>query len=142
MTTSTSGGGQLADDAFDLVGDVRDDLDGFAEVLAAALLVDDRLVDLAGGVVAVAGERAVGEAFVVAEVEVGLAAVVEHVDFAVLVGAHRARIDVDVRVELLHADCEAAGFEQHADGGAGESLSEGANDAAGDEDVFGHFLRC
>ena len=32
----------------DLVGDVRDDLDGVAEVLAAPLLGDDLVVDLAG----------------------------------------------------------------------------------------------
>jgi hypothetical protein len=38
---------------FDLVGDVRDDLHGGAEVLAAALLGDDRLVDAAGGEVVV-----------------------------------------------------------------------------------------
>ena len=44
-----------------------------------------------------------------AQVEVGLAAVVEHVDFAVLVGAHRARIDVDVRIELLHPHASARG---------------------------------
>ena len=33
---------------FDLVGDVRDDLDRRAEVVAAPLLFDDRLVDLTG----------------------------------------------------------------------------------------------
>ncbi len=47
-----------------------------------------------------------GESFVVAEVEVGLGPVVEDVDLAVLVRRHRSRIDVDVRVELLHADAE------------------------------------
>ena len=42
-----------ARDAFlDLVGDVRDDLDGAAEVVAAALLGDDALVDAPGGDVA------------------------------------------------------------------------------------------
>ena len=91
MTTSTSSVGQLADGRLDLVGDVRDDLHGLAQVLAAALLLDDRQVDLAGGVVAVAGQRGVGEPLVVAQVEVGLGAVVEHVDLAVLVGAHGAR---------------------------------------------------
>ena len=77
MTTSTSSAASLRDARLDLVGDVRDDLDGLAEVVAAAFLLDDRLVDLAGGEVAVAGERGVGEAFVVAEVEIGLGAVVE-----------------------------------------------------------------
>ena len=73
-----------------------------------------------------------------AQVEVGLAAVVEHVDFAVLVGAHRAGIDVDVRIELLHADPQSAMLQQHADRRAGQSLAERADDAAGDKDVFGH----
>ena len=36
-----------ADAVLDLVGDVRDDLDGLAEVVAAPLLLDDGLVDLA-----------------------------------------------------------------------------------------------
>ena len=93
MRTSTSGlfVGDLADAGLDLVGDVGDELDGLAEVVAAALLADDGVEDLAGGQVVDAGEDAGGEALVVAEVEVGLGAVVEHVDLAVLVGRHGAR---------------------------------------------------
>ena len=73
-----------------------------------------------------------------AQVEIGFAAVVEHVDLAVLVGAHRARIDVDVRIELLHADRQSALFQQHADRGAGQSLAQRADHAAGDENMLGH----
>src|SRR5262249_20226768 len=73
------------------------------------------------------------------EVEVGLGAIVENVDFAVLVGAHGAGIDVDVRVELLQPDAEPTSFEEHTDGGAGQPLAERAYDAAGDEDVLGHL---
>ena len=40
--------GRVADARLDLVGDVRNDLHGGAEVLAAPLLRDDRLVDAAG----------------------------------------------------------------------------------------------
>ena len=80
-----------ADAVLDLVGDVRDDLHGAAEVVAAPLLLDHRQVDLAGGPVVVAGRHLVGEALVVAQIEVGLGAVVGHVDLAVLVRAHRAR---------------------------------------------------
>jgi hypothetical protein len=50
----------------------------------------------------------------VAEVEVGLGAVVEHEHLAVLERVHRARIDVDVRVELLEGDAEVAGLEERA----------------------------
>ena len=108
ITTSTSSSASLRMHGLDLVGDVRNHLHGLAQELAAPLLVDHRQVDLAGGVVRVARQRAVGEPLVVAQVEVGLAAVVQHVDFAVLVGAHRAGIDVDVRVELLHPHPQAA----------------------------------
>jgi hypothetical protein len=46
MTTSTSLGLAMQPHALlDLVGDVRDDLDGAAEVVAAALAPDDRVVD-------------------------------------------------------------------------------------------------
>jgi len=40
--------GDARDVGFDLVGDVRDHLNGRPEVGAAALLLDDRLVDLTG----------------------------------------------------------------------------------------------
>ena len=44
--------GRLRDEpdaALDLVGDVRDHLDGAAQVVAPALAADDRVVDRAGG---------------------------------------------------------------------------------------------
>ena len=75
------------DPLLDLVGDVRDDLDGAAEVVAAALLGDDRLVDPAGGDVGELGQVLVDEPLVVAEVEVRLGAVVGDEDLAVLVRA-------------------------------------------------------
>ena len=91
-------------------------------------------------IVAVAAQGGVGEALVMAQVEVGLGAVVEDVDLAVLVGAHGAGIDVDVGIELLQADAQAAVLQQHADGGTGQPLAQGADHAAGDEDVLGHEL--
>ena len=92
MTTSTSLGlGDQPDALLDLVGDVRDDLDGAAEVVAAALAPDDRVVDAAGGDVRRARRVRVREALVVAEVEVGLGAVLGDEDLAVLVRRHRAR---------------------------------------------------
>ena len=79
-----------------------------------------------------------GEPLVVAEVEVGLGAVVQHVDLAVLVRAHGPRVDVDVRVELLEPHPQPALLQDHADRGAGQSLAERAHDAARHEDVLGH----
>ena len=72
------------------------------------------------------GERDVDEALVVPEVEVGLAAVVGDEHLAVLEGVHRARVDVDVRVELLHRDPEAPGLQQPPERGGGEALARGS----------------
>ena len=130
--------GDAHDALLDLVGDVRDDLDRAAEVVAAALLGDDRLVDAAGGDVAELGQVLVDEALVVAQVEVGLGAVVGDEDLAVLVRRHRARVDVDVRIELEDGDGEAAGLEQPPDAGGGDAFAEGGGDASGHKDILRH----
>ena len=117
MTTSTSSAARRRDAALDLVGDVRDDLHGLAEVVAPALGGEHRRVDRAGGGVGVAGEALVDEALVVAEVEVGLAAVVGDEHLAVLERVHRAGVDVDVRVELLHRDPQAPRLQQPTERG-------------------------
>ncbi len=112
------------DAVLDLVGDVRNDLHGAAEVVAATFLLKHRHVDLAGRPVAVARRGHAREALVVPQVQVGFGPVVGDVDLAVLVRAHRAGVDVDVGVELLHRDAVAVPLEQRADGGGGQSLAE------------------
>src|SRR5439155_17192521 len=91
--------GQARDALFDLIGDVRDDLDRAAQVIPTAFLGNDRGVYLARGDVGGAREVLVDEALVVAQVQVGLSAVVGDEDLAVLVGVHGAGIDVGVGVE-------------------------------------------
>ena len=102
----------IVDALLDLVRDVRDDLHRRAEVVAAALLVQHRPVDLARRDVGVLRQVDVDEALVVAEIEVRLRTVVRHEDLTVLVRAHRARVDVDVRVEFLDRDFDAAALQQ------------------------------
>ncbi len=132
-----AGLGDQRDPLLDLVGDVRHHLHGAAEVVAAALAADDGVVDAAGGDVGGAAGVGVGEALVVAEVEVGLGAVLGDEHLAVLVGRHRAGVDVDVGVELLQADGQTARDEQPADRGCGDALAERGDDAAGHEDEPG-----
>jgi hypothetical protein len=60
----------------------------------------------------------------VADVEVGLGAVVGDEDLAVLERVHRAGIDVEVGVELLHRDPQTAGLQQVAEAGGREALAE------------------
>ena len=114
------------------------DLDRAAQVVATPFLGDDLGVDLAGGHVAGLAEVGVDEPFVMAEIEVGLGAVVRHEDLTVLVRGHRARIDVDVRVQLLEGDAQPAGLEDGPDGRCRNPLADRGNHATGYEDVLRH----
>src|ERR1700729_1680587 len=97
---------------FNFVGDVRDDLDGFAEIIAAAFLGNDGFVDAAGGPVMIAREMRGGKTLVVAEIEIGFRTVVSDKHFAVLIGRHGAGINVQIGIALLEGNSEAPAFEQ------------------------------
>ena len=131
--------GDGADARLDLVRDVRDHLHGRAEVLALALLAQHAVPHATGGVVRSPRQVLVDEALVVADVEVGLGTVLGHEDLAVLERAHRSRVDVDVRVELLHLHLQPACLEQPAERCGGDPLAERRDDAAGDENELGHL---
>ena len=122
------------DPLLDLVGYVRDDLNRGAEVVAAALPPDHGVVDATGSHVRRAARIGVGETLVVTEVEVGLGTILGHEHLAVLVRRHRARVDVDVGIELLQLDVEPAGNQQPADRCGGDSLAKRGHDPAGYED--------
>ena len=84
-----------ADEVFNGVSHMRNDLDRGAEEIAAPLLGDDLLVDAAGGDVVLAVGAAAGEALVVAEVEIGLGSVIGDEDLAMLVGMSAVLGDLD-----------------------------------------------
>src|SRR5439155_11792272 len=73
-----------------------------------------------------------------AEVGVGLSAVVGDEHLSVLVRRHRARVDVEVRIELLHADVQAPSLEDRADGRGGDALPQGGDNSARHKDKLGH----
>src|SRR3546814_3377091 len=65
-------------------------------IIATALALDDLAVDPPRGDVVALVRGDAGEALVMAQIEVGLRPVVGDVDLAVLLGRHRARIDVEI----------------------------------------------
>ncbi len=127
---------QSPNGGLDFVGDVWNDLDRAPEELTTSLLGDDREVDAAGCDVVHLGEGAFDEPFVVTQIQIGLGSIVGDEHLTVLVGGHRAGIDVDVRIELLDRHLEAALHEEPSEGRRGDPLPQGRNDAARDEDVF------
>src|SRR5690348_5238384 len=73
-----------------------------------------------------------------AEIEIGLCTVVGDVDLPVLIGAHRAGIDVEVGVELPQPDLEPARLQQRAERRCRETLAERGDHAAGNKDEPRH----
>ena len=117
---------------------MRNDLDGGAQIVAAPFLGDDLLINAAGCDVVLPVGGAAGEALIVTEVEVGLRPIVGDEHLAMLIGAHRPRIDIEIGIELAKADIIAPRLEQRAERCRSKTLAERGDHAAGDEDVPRH----
>ena len=94
---------------------MRNDLYRFAEKLATPFFFNDFEIDLTRGVIGLSCQRSVCESLVMAKIQIGFAAVVQDIHFAMLVGAHRSRIDIDVRIKFLHPHAEPSLFKEHSD---------------------------
>src|SRR5439155_23693618 len=107
-------------------------------VVAAPLLADHALVDLAGREVVALAHPHIDEALVMPEVEVGLGAVLGDKHLAVLERTHRSRIDVDVRIELEIGDADAARSEDCGKRRGGDALPQRGDDATRYKHELGH----
>src|SRR5258708_20678352 len=98
----------VEDEILDGVGDVRDHLDGGAQIVAAPFLGENVLIDAAGSDVVGLGSRTSGEALIVTEFEVGFGAVAGHEHFAVLVRRHRSGIEIEIGIEFAEPNLGSA----------------------------------
>ena len=96
------------DAAFDFVGDMWDDLYCASQIIAVPFFADDLGIYLPGGEVAETAQADIHKTFVMTQVQVRFSPVIQHIDFAMLVGRHCAGINVDVWVQFLHGDLEPA----------------------------------
>src|SRR5262249_51372136 len=123
---------------FDRIGDMRDDLDRCAEVIAPAFSGDDLLIDPSRRNIVLAHRRPPREALVMTEIEIGLCAVLGYKNFAVLIGTHRPGIDIEIRIELAQPDTVAARLQQRPERRRREPLAKRRHHAAGNEDKPRH----
>ena len=122
----------------DLVGDVRNHLNGLAKIVATTLTVDDGLVDPASSDRIVARCADASETLIVAKVEVGLHAIDSHIALTMLVWVERTRVDVDIWVELLYCDFVASCLKQHTDARRNNAFTEGGNHTSCYKDISCH----
>ena len=121
---------------FDLIGDVRDHLHSGTEIVTTPLFFDDVFVNLSRGEVIELTQFTRCETLVVAEVEVRLSTIVEHIDLTVLKGAHRAGVDIQVRVEFLNAHTQSTLFQECSERTSRQPFTERGDHASGDKNVF------
>ena len=131
----------LKDEFLDRIGDVRNHLHGRAEKIAAPLLGDDLLIDAPGGDIVASVGGTAGEPLVMAEIEIGLGAVVGDEDLAVLGRTHRAGIDVEIGIELAQPHGIAARLQQRAERRRSQAFAKRGNHAAGNENIASHGTR-
>ena len=103
-----------------------------------ALALDHLAVDAPRGDVVGFPRGDAGEALVMAEVEIGLRAIVGDVNLAMLERAHRARIDIQIRVQLAQTHAIAARLQKRTERCGRKTFSQGRDHAAGDEDQPRH----
>ncbi len=77
-----------------------------------------------------------------AEIESDRGAVVGEEDLSVLKRVHRARVDVDIRIQLLDRDADPAALEEPAERSGCDPLSERTDYAAGEEDELRNIWEC
>ena len=75
-----------------------------------------------------------------AQVQIGLGAVFGDEDLTVLERAHRARIHIQIRIQLQDRNPVAAAFQQPAQAGGHDSFADAGDNSAGDKDELGHGL--
>ena len=85
---------------------MRNDLNRATQVVTATLLADHIFVDLTGGVIIDPCPCGVDKALIMTQVEISLGTVLGDKHFAMLEGAHGARIHIDIWIELHQSNLE------------------------------------
>ena len=114
------------------------DLDGRAKIFAPAFLVQHIPIDFAGGQVGKAVQILIDKTFIVPQIQVSFRAVLGDVNLAVLIGAHSARVHIDIGVQLLGRHFQASGLQKPAERGCGNSLAQARHHTAGYENILFH----
>ena len=74
-----------------------------------------------------------------AQIQVRLGPVLGDKDLAVLIGAHGARVYINIRVQFLGRHLQAPGLQKPSERRCGDPLSQPGDHAAGNENVFCHM---
>ena len=75
-----------------------------------------------------------------ADIQIGFCAVLSHEDLSVLERIHRAGIDIDVGIELLHDHMQSPRTKESSQAGGGQALAQRGHNATRDKNMLGHGI--
>src|SRR6267154_2250493 len=110
-----------------------------SKITAAALFSNYRKINAPGGPVVRLRKMSMGEALVMAKVQISLGAVIGDENFAVLERRHCARVDIEIRIEFDQRHSHAARFEQRSDRRRRQAFTQTRNHATCYENIFRHL---
>ncbi len=108
---------------FDFICNMGNDLNGLAQVFTPSFLGKDIPVHFAGGEVGEAVQIFINEPFIVAKIQIRFRTVFRYINLPMLIGAHRSRINIYVRIKLLRRNPEAARLQKSAERRRRDALS-------------------
>ena len=129
-----------AQELFDFIGDMRDHLNGFAQIIAAPFFLQHGRINPARRHAVGFARRHAGEPFVMAKVQIGFGAIIGHKHLAMFKRRHGAGIDVQIGVEFAQPHRIAPRLQQRPQCGRGEPLAKRGYNAASDENIACHRL--
>jgi len=131
--------GQGMNTGFDFIGDMGNNLYCLAQIFAAALFLDDRVINGSCGGIAFLGQFGRGEAFVMTQVQVCFRSIVSNEHLTMLKGIHRAGVYVNIRVHLHHGDAQPARFKKQSQTGGSNAFAYRGHHTARCKHVLGHL---
>ena len=123
---------------FYLIGDMRDYLHGFAEIIAVALFIEYVPIYLTRRKIGILIELYINKSLIVSKIEICLRSVLRDVHFSVFQRIHSAGVYVDVRIELLRHYLQSSGFEQSAEARHSDTLAKSRYNSSCHKYIFRH----
>ena len=115
---------------------MRNDLNRRPQILAFTFLAQDFAIDFTSGDIGVFIEINVNKTFIMPQIQIRLGSIICHKHFPMLVRAHGAGINVDIRIKFLNRNLETAILQKSAQASCHNPFPDRRNYTASDKNIF------
>ena len=125
----------------DLVGNMRDHLNGTSAEITMTLFLKNRPVNLTGCHIGIFVKAFINETFIMSKVKICLCTVIGYKNLSMLNGIHSSRVNIDVGIKFLHGHLIPSGFQKAPKRRCGNSFSQTRNNSARYKNILYCHLR-